>query len=88
MCNITSIFRQYIAIHFFRVLEFSIGVLVSQMNLRSETDNKLILFLRKPYICILTVISLIVGISIAYHIGIPTTICYIIGSHYLVLYLC
>lgn len=56
---------------FFRVLEFTIGVLVSQMNLHAETGNKLILLLRSPRMCILTVICLIVGVSIAYYIGIP-----------------
>ena len=33
---------------FFRFLEFAMGVLVSQMNLRVDTDNQLILLLRKP----------------------------------------
>ena len=44
---------------------------MSQMNLHSETDNKLILILRKPLMCIFTVISLIAGVSIGYYIGIP-----------------
>ena len=47
------------------------GVLVSQMNLTADTDNKLILLLRKPLMCIFTVISLIAGVSVAYYIGIP-----------------
>lgn len=56
---------------FFRVLEFSIGVMVSQMNIHENTGNKLVLFLRKPSICLLTVICLVTGVSIAYYIGIP-----------------
>lgn len=56
---------------FFRILEFTIGVLVSQMNLRADTNNQLILILRKPLMSILTVICLIAGVSIAYYIGIP-----------------
>lgn len=56
---------------FFRVLEFSIGVLVSQMNVQSHTDNKCILLLRKPAVCVLTIICLVAGVSIAYYIGIP-----------------
>lgn len=56
---------------FFRVLEFTIGILVSQMNLHTDTDNKLILLLRKPSMCILTVVCLIAGVSVAYYIGIP-----------------
>lgn len=56
---------------FFRVLEFTIGILVSQMNLRVDTDNKLIVLLRKPLVCILSIICLVVGVSIAYYVGIP-----------------
>lgn len=56
---------------FFRVLEFTIGVLVSQMNRCVDTDNKLILLLRKPTMCIFTIICLIAGVSFAYYIGIP-----------------
>ena len=56
---------------FFRVLEFTIGILISQMNLRRDTGYKLILLLRKPLMCILTAICLILGVSIAYYIGIP-----------------
>lgn len=56
---------------FFRVLEFSIGVLVCQMNMKEDNKCKIILFLRKPEICILTIITLLVGVSIAFYIGIP-----------------
>ena len=56
---------------FFRVLEFSIGVLVCQMNMKEDNKCKIILFLRKPAICILTIITLLVGVSIAFYIGIP-----------------
>lgn len=62
---------------FFRVLEFSIGILVSQMNIKTQTDNKLILLMRKPLVCVLSVIGLVAGISIAYYIGVP---------HYTMLY--
>ena len=41
------------------------------MNLCTDTDNKLILLLRKPSMCILTLICLIAGVSVAYYIGIP-----------------
>lgn len=59
---------------FFRSLEFSIGVLVCQMNTKEETKCKIIQFLRKPAICILTIITLLVGVSAAYYIGIPAGI--------------
>lgn len=56
---------------FFRILEFSIGVLVCQMNTKEETKCKIIQFLRKPTICIITIVILLVGVSVAYYIGIP-----------------
>ena len=56
---------------FFRVLEFSIGVLVCQMNMKEDSKCKIILFLRKPAICILTIITLLIGVSVAFYIGIP-----------------
>lgn len=56
---------------FFRLLEFSIGVLVSQMNSKEESQCKIIQFLRKPAICISTIVALVVGVSVAYYIGIP-----------------
>ena len=56
---------------FFRVLEFTIGILISQMNMQPQTANKLILFLRKPTMCVLTIVCLLIGVNIAYYIGIP-----------------
>ena len=56
---------------FFRLLEFSIGVLVSQMNLKQESQCKIIQFLRKPAICIITIVILLIRVSVAYYIGIP-----------------
>ena len=41
------------------------------MNVQTQTDNKLILLLRKPVVCVLSVICLVAGISIAYYIGVP-----------------
>ena len=55
---------------FFRVLEFAIGMLVAQLNV-SDAKTRFILFLRKPIICLLSLLYLIGGVSIAYHIGIP-----------------
>lgn len=55
---------------FIRILEFSIGVLVAQLN-NQPTENKIIRLLRSSYLCILTLVLLVVGVSIAYHIGIP-----------------
>lgn len=56
---------------FFRTLEFAIGMLVSQMNIKHETDNRLIVFLRKPWVCLSSAIILILGVSMAYYLGIP-----------------
>ena len=55
---------------FFRALEFSIGVLVSQLN-ESNSPSKLILFLRKPLICIVTLVGLIVGVTVARKNNLP-----------------
>lgn len=55
---------------FFRALEFSIGILVSQMNM-SEKPLKIIAFLRKPIVCIFSLICLIVCVSIARKLDIP-----------------
>lgn len=55
---------------FFRALEFSIGILVSQLN-TSSCSSKLISFLRKPFVCILSLVSLVIGVSIAKMINIP-----------------
>lgn len=56
---------------FFRVLEFTIGILVCQINTNPETESRLVRFMRKPIISVLTIIILIVGISVAYGMGIP-----------------
>ncbi len=56
---------------FFRMLEFVIGLLVCQLNMKHDTENKFILFLRQPCICLLSVIILILGVSIAQYIHIP-----------------
>lgn len=56
---------------FFRLLEFTIGVLICQMNTKEDVNCKIIQFLRKPTICILTIIVLLFGVSIAFYIGIP-----------------
>lgn len=55
---------------FFRALEFSIGILVSQLN-TTACPCKLILFLRKPFICIISLVGLIIGVSIARMNNIP-----------------
>ena len=56
---------------FFRALEFSIGILVSQLNVSSRA-SKIFLFLRKPFICLVSFVSLIVGVTIAKKINIPS----------------
>lgn len=56
---------------FFRALEFAIGMLVCQINMKHNTENRLILFLRKPSVCLLSVIALVLGVSIAQYIHIP-----------------
>ena len=56
---------------FFRLLEFIIGVLVSQMNVQPQTNNRIISILRKPLSCVVTIICLVGGVSVAYYIGIP-----------------
>lgn len=55
---------------FFRTLEFSIGILVSQLN-TTESPCKLILFLRKPFVCIVSLVSLIVGVTVARMNNVP-----------------
>lgn len=57
---------------FFRMLEFAIGILVCQMNTNPQTENKFVMLMRKPVISVLTIVVLIVGVSIAYYLGIPT----------------
>lgn len=55
---------------FFRGLEFTIGILVSQLNI-SSSPNNIISFLRKPIVCILSFLGLILGVTIARRINIP-----------------
>lgn len=55
---------------FFRALEFSIGVLISQLNL-SSGPKKIIIFLRKPFVCIVSMACLIIGITVARQNNIP-----------------
>lgn len=55
---------------FFRALEFSIGILVSQLN-TTDSPCKLILFLRKPFVCVVSFICLIVGVTVARMNNIP-----------------
>lgn len=56
---------------FFRVLEFLIGILVCQLNV-SVFPCKLISFLRKPFVCLASLVCLIVGVSVAKQSNIPT----------------
>lgn len=55
---------------FFRVLEFSIGILVSQMN-NSSNPCKIILTMRSSIVCIMSLIFLVLGVTIARIINIP-----------------
>ena len=55
---------------FFRALEFSIGILVSQLN-TSSTPCNLIIIMQKPLTCILSIIALVVGVSVARMINVP-----------------
>lgn len=56
---------------FFRLFEFTIGILLCQMNVIEQAENKLIKILRNPYVCIATIGLLLAGVSIAHKIGIP-----------------
>lgn len=56
---------------FFRVLEFSIGVLVSQINTDNGADCRLRRLLRSRFACAASVACLVVGVSVAYYIGMP-----------------
>lgn len=49
---------------FFRAIEFSIGILVSQLN-TSYSPCKIISFIRKPFVCIASLVCLIGGIIAA-----------------------
>lgn len=55
---------------FMRIFEFTIGILVLQLN-ASNVKDKFLALLRKPAACIATIMLLVVGVSIAYHIGVP-----------------
>ena len=55
---------------FFRLLEFTIGVLVSQLN-QSSCPCKMISALRNSFVCIMSLVGLIVGVSLARKINIP-----------------
>lgn len=55
---------------FFRVLEFSIGILVSQLNI-SASPHELILLLRKYFVCIASLVCLIGGVTVARMNNIP-----------------
>ena len=70
MFNTILSWALYIAIRFFRSFEFLIGIIVSQLNV-SWKDNSLYRILRNPVICIVTIILMIVGVSIARFIGVP-----------------
>lgn len=48
---------------FFRIIEFSIGILVSQLNI-SSNPIKLVCILRNYFVCILSLVGLVVGIII------------------------
>lgn len=55
---------------FFRALEFSIGLLVCQLNTTSN-PNKLIRFMRKPFVGIMSLVGLIGGVTVARMMNIP-----------------
>lgn len=55
---------------FFRALEFTIGILVSQLN-TSSSPSKLICIIRKPLCCLLSLVGLVVGVSVARKMNIP-----------------
>lgn len=45
-------------------------MLVCQMNMIRETQNKLIILMRRPIICIFSIIALISGVSIVHYHGV------------------
>lgn len=55
---------------FFRILEFSIGILVSQLNI-SSYPNKLVSVMRNRFVCVLSIVGLVVGITILRKVDIP-----------------
>lgn len=56
---------------FFRTLEFLLGVLVSQLNLFVDENNRMMRFIRSPFTCALSVFMLIVGVSMLKKYGLP-----------------
>lgn len=56
---------------FFRMLEFIIGILVCQMNMKYDTIDKFTQFLRQPWVCFLSVIALVLCVSVAQYIHVP-----------------
>lgn len=55
---------------FYRLLEFTIGILLAQNNC-SSIDNKILNLFRNKYMLMFSVVLLVVLISLALHIGIP-----------------
>lgn len=55
---------------FFRAMEFTIGILVSQINITSS-PYKLISILRRPFVCVMSLVGLVVGVSVARLINVP-----------------
>lgn len=55
---------------FFRALEFTIGILVSQLNTESN-PCKTIVIIRNPFICFMSIVSLIVGVTVAKQKNLP-----------------
>lgn len=56
---------------FFRILEFTIGILISQININKQKCYPLFRFLRKYTVSIFTVIIYVAGLGIASRMGIP-----------------
>lgn len=56
---------------FFRAFEFTIGILVCQMNMIGDTKLRVIRILRTPLVCILSIVMLIIGVSVASRLGVP-----------------
>lgn len=56
---------------FFRVLEFTVGILVCQLNLSQSDSSRVIAMLRKHQIGLMSVICLVVGVMAARHFRLP-----------------
>lgn len=56
---------------FFRLFEFTIGILVCQVNMSQEINILIVKILRSYIACFLTILVLIFGVSIAFRIGVP-----------------